>query len=41
MFSAFDSIRVISLPERHDRRAEISNEMTRIGLTVGEAGLLQ
>ena len=36
MFSAFDSIRVISLPERHDRRAEISNEMTRIGLTVGE-----
>ena len=35
MFSAFDSIRIISLPDRLDRRAEISKEMPRVGLTVG------
>jgi len=36
MFSAFDSIRIVSLPDRLDRRAEISKEMTRASLTVDE-----
>ena len=36
MFSAFDSIRVISLPDRLDRRTEISKELARVGLAVGE-----
>lgn len=35
IFSAFDSIRIISLPDRRDRRAEISREFSRIGLKVG------
>ena len=34
MFSAFDSIRIISLPDRLDRRAEIGKEMARVGLAV-------
>ena len=34
MFSAFDSIRIISLPDRLDRRAEIGKDMARVGLAV-------
>ena len=32
MFAPFDSIRIINLPERRDRRQEISNELYAIGL---------
>ena len=39
MFSAFDSIRIVSLPDRLDRRAEISKEMNRAGLAVGEGSV--
>lgn len=36
IFSAFDSIRIISLPDRLDRRAELKKEFARVGLKVGE-----
>jgi hypothetical protein len=39
MFSAFDSIRIISLPARLDRREEVGQEMARIGLKVGEGSV--
>lgn len=39
MFSAFDSIRIISLPERLDRRREVGKEMARVGLKVGEGSV--
>ena len=39
MFSAFDSIRVISLPDRLDRRAQIEKQLSRVGLRVGEGSV--
>lgn len=35
----FDRITVINLPERHDRRREISRELDKLGLSLGQAGV--
>ena len=32
MFEPFDSVRIINLPERRDRRREMMRELTTLGL---------
>ena len=40
IFDQFDSIRIINLPHRTDRRAEMEGELKRLGLLDDSAGSL-
>lgn len=38
LYDFFDSIRIINLPNRVDRRKEVSEELSRLGITIGHNG---